>query len=50
MDNSQFYDVPEVPASWNFELVGHAEKTLGVESLMLGSLTENFRSLKPTYF
>lgn len=28
-DSSQFYHVPEVPASWNFELVGHAEKTLG---------------------
>lgn len=28
-DSSQFYHVPDVPASWNFELLGHAEKTLG---------------------
>lgn len=41
-DQSKFYDVPEVPANWKFELVGHAEKTLGNDPIfgMLGIDTD----------
>jgi len=36
-DLSQFSHVPEVPASWTFELSGHAEKWLG-DSPVIGML------------
>ncbi len=39
---SQFYHVPEVPANWKFELLGHAEKTLSDDPIfgMLGINTD----------